>query len=332
MNRALTGIRPTGDLTIANYVGAMQPIVDMQETFDGPVNVFVADIHGLTDQEPELVNRTRLDTARSLVAAGVNPERTTVYLQSQIEEETVVLEGIMSRHATVAEMLRVPTLKEKLKRGQEAENATMALLRYPLTMAADICIQGATDVPVGQDQIPHIEITRKVARRFNRQYGSDEQILVEPKVLAVDAIRIAALNGDGKMSKSSPNSAIFLKDDPSQVAAKVKRAQTAPSGEMTPALESHFKLAQALCKSEVEIVELKRIQDAHMDGRPAMKDFKDFLTDRTNVFLGEFQERYDSLSDQEVRAMLLDGAEQAHEQARAVLSRTRQAMGFVPFA
>jgi len=331
-NIALTGVRPTGDLTIANYVGAMQPIVGMQETFDGPVNVFVADLHGLTDQEPDLVNRTRLDTARSLIAAGIDPERTTVYLQSQIEEETVALAGILDRHTTVAELLRVPTLKEKLKRGQEAETATLALFRYPVLMAADINIQDATHVPVGEDQIPHIELTRRLARRFNNDYGKGQTILVEPEVLSMQAVRIAALNGEGKMSKSNPNSAIFLKDDRTTVAAKVKRAQTALPGEMNPALESHFTLADALSVTREQVEEVARVRAAHEDGQKVMGDFKGLLTDRVNAFLGEFQGRYDSLTDAEVRAILIAGQEKARTKAREVLDRTKRAMGFVAFS
>lgn len=331
MGRALTGIRPTGELTIANHVGAMQPIVGMQEAYDGPVNVFVADLHGLTDQEPDLINRTRMDTARSLVAAGIDPERTNVYLQSQIEEATVALAGILDRHTTVAELLRIPTLKEKLKRGQEAETASLALFRYPVLMAADICIQDATDVPVGEDQIPHIEFTRHVARRFNREYGNGETVLVEPSVLATKAIRIAALNGEGKMSKSNPNSAIFLKDTPNVVAAKVKRAETALPGEMSPALESHFTLAESLCTTPEQKAELENIRTAHNDGRKVMGAFKEFLTDRTNAFLGEFQGRYDSLTDAEIKKILQDGGAKAQDQAQQVLSRSRSSMGLVDF-
>lgn len=329
--RALTGIRPTGDLTVANYVGAMKPLVEMQESFNGPVNIFVADLHGLTDQEPGLVNRTRLDTARSLLASGIDPSKTNVYLQSQIEDQTTVLASVLDRHTSVAEVLRIPTLKEKLKRGQQAENATVALLRYPILMAADICIQDATHVPVGQDQIPHIEFTRDVARRFNRQYGEGRSVLVMPTVLATEAIRIAALNGDGKMSKSNPNSAIFLKDSPKEVAAKVKRAQTATGGHMTPALESHFKLANALSNTPAEKAELARIYDAHMDGGRVMGEFKTFLADRTNGFLGRFQERFNSLSDDAVKRVLTEGGERATDQANRVVERTKRAMGFVAF-
>lgn len=338
-NIALTGVRPTGDLTIANYVGAMQPMVEMQDTFDGPVNVFVADLHGLTDQEPDLVNRTRLDTARSLLAAGIDPERTTVYLQSQIEEETVALASILDRHVSVKELLRVPTLKEKMKLAdgtpeeeeEGAKRATLALFRYPVLMAADITIQDATHVPVGEDQIPHIELTRRFARRFNNEYGKGETILVEPEVLAVQAVRIAALNGDGKMSKSNPNSAIFLKDDPATVAAKVKRAQTALPGEMNPALESHFTLASALSATPEQAAEVTAVRAAHEDGQKVMGEFKGLLADRVNGFLGEFQSRYDSLTDAQIRQILLDGREKAHGKAREVLDRTKRAMGFVAF-
>jgi len=331
MSRALTGIRPTGELTIANYVGAMQPMVEMQDTYDGPVNVFVADLHGLTDQEPDVVNGMRMDTARSLVAAGIDPERTTVYLQSQIQEATESLAGVLGRHAKVSELLLIPTLKEKLKYGQAAESATLALLSYPVLMAADICIQDATDVPVGKDQLPHIEFTRHVARRFNQTYGKGETTLVEPAILATRAIRIAALNGEGKMSKSNPTSAIFLKDTPDMVAAKVKRAPTAHPGEMSPALESHFTLAEALCTTPEQKAELESIRAAHTDGQKVMGSFKDFLTDRTNTFLGQFQQRYNNLTDAEVKGILRDGGARAEDQARQVLSRVRSAMGLVDF-
>jgi tryptophanyl-tRNA synthetase len=308
-------------------------MVELQKSFDGPVNVFVADLHGLTDQEPDLVNRTRLDTARSLIAAGIDSSRTTVYLQSQIEEETVALASILDRHTTVAELMRIPTLKEKLKRGQEAENATLALFRYPILMAADICVQDATHVPVGEDQIPHIEFARRVVRRFNSEYGEEGgAVLVEPEVLTMRALRIIALDGQGKMSKSRPNGAILLKDSPEEVAKKVKRAQTAMPGETSPALESHFTLARALCTSPEDVAEYESLQAAHNDGQLVMKEFKDFLTIRINAFLSVFQGQFDSLSDAEVKGILLDGAEKAHEHARKVLDRTKKAMGFVTFA
>jgi tryptophanyl-tRNA synthetase len=309
----------------------MDPMVDLQETFDGPVNVFVADLHGLTDQEPDVVNRMRLDTARSLLAAGINADNTTVYLQSQIEPQTVGLASYFDRHTTANELQRIPTLKEKIKAGQDEGSVNMSLLRYPVLMAADICIQDATYVPVGEDQLPHIEFTRRVARRFNNQYGEGEAILAEPELLAVESLRILALDGVGKMSKSRPNGAILLKNTADEVARKVKRAQTALPGEMTDVLESHFALGSALAQTSEDRHALDAIRNDHMAGKKVMGDFKTALTDTVNRRLVTFQERYDGLSDREVREVLVEGGERAAAKADEVIARVQSAMGFVAF-
>jgi tryptophanyl-tRNA synthetase len=331
MSVALTGFRPTGELTVGNLVGAMDPMVDLQQGFDGPVNIFVADLHGLTDQEPDVVNRTRLDTARSLLAAGIDPERTTVFLQSQIESDVNTLASYLDRHTTVKELMGIPTLKEKLKADQDESSVNMALFRYPVLMAADICIQDATYVPVGTDQLPHIRFTRHLARRFNNQYGNGETVLVEPDLLSVESLRIASLDGLGKMSKSRPNGAILLKDNHNEVARKVKRAQTALPGEMTDALESHFALGAALAQTDEEREAFAAIRSDHDNGKKVMGDFKVALTDVLNTRLSTFQQRYDSLSDREVRDVLVDGGERAASKAHEVVTRVRSALGFVAF-
>src|SRR3989338_6917737 len=176
VDRVVTGLRPTGDLSVANYVGGMKPILELQSDFEGEINLFVADLHALTDQEPDLVDATRMDTIRSFLAAGADPERVNMYLQSQIEGPTVVLSNYLDRHTSIAELLRNPTLKDKLKKDQSAESITVALGRYPILMAADIFVQDANKVPVGEDQVPHIEFARELARKFNKQYGGGETI------------------------------------------------------------------------------------------------------------------------------------------------------------
>lgn len=329
MSIALTGIRPTGDLTVANYVGAMQPMVELQETFDGEVNVFVADLHALTDQEPDVVNRTRLDTVRSYIAAGTDPDQTNVYLQSQIGRPTMELASLLDRHISLAELQRIPTLKEKLKPGQGEAEATVALARYPILMAADIMIANATHVPVGADQIPHIEVTRKLARRFNRAYANGEPVLVEPDLLVVEGIKIAGLDASPKMSKSKPNGALFLNDAPDVVAKKIKRATTAAAGEMTPALESHFLLADRLAATDAERETVADLKAAHLDGSQVMGAFKAALTDITNGFLHGFQERFQNVSDADVKAALRTGGEHATVQAEEVMLRVSRALGFV---
>lgn len=330
MSRALTGIRPTGDLTVANYVGAMQPMAELQDTYEGPINCFVADMHALTDQEPGVINRTRLDTVRSYMAAGVDPERTLLYLQSQIGSQTNDLASLLDRHYTMAELLRIPTLKEKLKDGANESSATVALARYPILMAADILVQDATEVPVGKDQYPHIEVTRKLARRFNSEYGGGNDILVVPEALSAEGVRIASLNGLGKMSKSVPNGAIFLKDKPAEVAHKIKRAQTAEPGVMTEVLDSHFTLGDRLATNDDERAALAGMRARHLDGGRVMGEFKNALTDITCRFLGTFQERFVSISDAEVKKVLRDGGAQAAEIANGVMNRVHTSMNFVP--
>lgn len=330
VQRALTGIRPTGDLTVANYLGAILPIVDMQDTYDGDINVFVADIHGLTDQEPSTVQQNVLSSARSLVAAGIDPERTSVYLQSQIEEPTLWLAHMLDRHTTPAELSRVPTLKDKVKGDDTTETVNMSLFRYPVLMAADIAIQGATHVPVGEDQMPHIEFTRRVVRRFNNTYGNGEDILVEPQGLARKPIRIAALQEKhGKMSKSNPTSALLLRDTPDEVRRKIKKAQTAPAGEMPPILESHFLMASLLSTTETRRQDFTSIQADHMSGKMVMGQFKSELADTVSHFLADFHERFDNVSDKQVRQMLIRGGEQVRHQAEDTVARSKAALGFV---
>jgi tryptophanyl-tRNA synthetase len=328
VRRAMTGIRPTGDLTIANYLGAMKPIADMQETYGGDISIFVADLHGLTDQEPDVVNVHRLGTGRSLIAAGVNPERSTIYLQSELKAPTEGVASILDRHTTVAELLRIPTLKEKIRHGMGPESASAALLRYPILMAADIIVQDATDVPVGEDQRPHIEFARDVTDRFNSEYGDT---FVKPTMMTAvpEGLRILALNGHGKMSKSVPNSAIFLNDPPSEVDQKIKRAATANPGAMTDVLESHFTLTEALCKTQEDIKILEGLKTAHLDGGKVMHGFKTFMAAMVNSFLEDFQERYYNISDREVVRTLTEGSDRAAERANQVLHRAERAMGHV---
>lgn len=329
-SRVLTGIRPTGDLSVANYVGAMQPILDIQESHEGPINVFVADIHGLTDQEPELVDRTRLDTVRSFMAAGMDPERVTIYLQTQIEFETVALASLLDRHISIAELLRVPTLKDKMKAGQKEENVTVALARYPILMAADIFIQDATDVPVGKDQHPHIEVARTLARRFNAEYGTpDEDVIVVPRIMSVEGLRIAALDGNGKMSKSNPKGAIFLKDTDDSVRQKISKAKTDHAGEINETLESHFLLTEQLAANANQKAELDSIRNRHMAGENVMKDFKVFMGDVVVEFLESFRQRYGSISDQNVVSVLEQGGQVAQEYADGMLGRVKKSMGFI---
>lgn len=184
-------------------------------------------------------------------------------------------------------------------------------------------------MPVGEDQYPHIEFARRLARRFNNEYGKGESIIAEPEVVAVEALRILSLNGDGKMSKSNPRGAIFLKDTPEDAEVKIKRARTGAPGEMNDSLESHFTLCRHLCKDEQQAERIERFKAAHLDGKPIMADFKKFMTELVNTYLDEFQTNYNSITPTDVQNVITEGGQKAHDQASSVVSRAKRAMGIL---
>jgi len=282
----LTGIRPTGVLTIANYLGAIQPIIELQKQGNSTF-IFAADIHALTNNEPSVVLRYTNEVIIDCIALGLDPKKAVIYTQSSIFGYISALASLLARHITVAELLRVPTLKDKLKKGARPETANTLLLLYPVIMAADIMIQRARRIPVGEDQVAHLEITRELARRFNKQYG---EIFPLPQPYQIAALRILALRGNGKMSKSLPDAAILLSDSPKEVAQKIKRAQTANAGEMTESLKSHITLSEALCSNDAERREIASIIKTHMAGKTVMKDFKQLMTSVIIGFLDRFHD------------------------------------------
>ena len=190
-----TGARPTADLTIANYLGAILPIVNLQNQSNSVI-VFIADLHAITDNEPKIIRQYIENTLADYLALGIDPKKTKIYLQSDIAKEISLFTLLFSRHLSVAELLRVPTLKEKirqkLKKKIKVENANTLLFLYPVMMAGDILLNRAKKVPVGEDQAPHLEITRLLAQRFNKKYGP---LFPLPQPFEVKKIKILSLKG-----------------------------------------------------------------------------------------------------------------------------------------
>lgn len=321
----LTGIRPTADLTVANYLGAVKPIVELQDQGSFPL-VFVADIHALTDNEPSLVRKYIHGITADYIALGLDPKKTKIYLQSSIMEEVSSFTLLLSRHISVAELLRVPTLKDKLK-NKRPETANALLLLYPTIMAADILINKTKNVPVGKDQVAHIELARFLAERFNKKYGDT---LPLPSPLLKKSLRILSLKGEGKMSKSSPSGAIFLTEDIKAVVKKIKSAETAFEGVMNERLESHIVLAKELSKTEKEKEEIDTIIKEHIKGKPVMKDFKEALTIIVESFLKEFQKKRKEIikNPSYLPSVLEEGAKIAKENAEETLGEVKKALRF----
>ena len=321
-----TGMRPTSGMSIGNLIGAVKPVLDLVETEASKrIMLFVADLHSLTTNEPGETQSHVLSFIKDYIAAGLDPEIVDFFIQSQITEEISKMSLYLSRLVTVSELLRIPTLKEKIKQGQSETTVNSLLLYYPVMMASDILLQGSEFVPVGKDQYAHLEMTKDLYRRFNKKYG---EVLLEPKPMVVgDPVNILSLVGDGsKMSKSSPRGAIIMDDDIEVSLKKLKGAKTAFAGEMSEDLESLMLIAEYISTDD-QMNEFDDLIDAHMGGEQVMGKFKDLLIERMRVFIEDFQSKKEEISDEFVLELTHKGVQKASQNAREVLEEMESAMG-----
>ncbi|NWG27746.1 MAG: tryptophan--tRNA ligase [Ignavibacteriaceae bacterium] len=219
--RILSGMRPTGKLHIGHYVGALENWVHLQDKFES--YHLIADYHVLTtDLNTDSIYNDTIDMLIDWLAAGLDPAKSPMFRQSQIKEHTELF-LIFSMLITANRLERNPTVKEQA-RALHIEQIIFGHLGYPVLQAADILLYKGNAVPVGEDQVPHIEITREIARRFNNQYG---EVFPEPEALLTKFSRLPGLDGAAKMSKSLGNT-ILLSDEPETVKTKLKKAVTDP--------------------------------------------------------------------------------------------------------
>jgi tryptophanyl-tRNA synthetase len=215
----LTGLQPSGELHIGNYVTAIAPLLEMQEKYE--CLLFVADLHAMTvPYKAEELRLRTLDLVRIYLAAGVDPEKCLVFLQSQVPQHAELM-WILSTQLPMAELERMTQYKEKSAQGK---GFNLGLFAYPALMAADILLYDVDLVPVGQDQVQHVELARVAARKFNKSFGETFKL---PKSLVNDAARIIGLDGQGKMSKSLGN-ALPLLAPPEEIRKKIRKAVVNP--------------------------------------------------------------------------------------------------------
>jgi tryptophanyl-tRNA synthetase len=323
--QVFTGIRPTGDLTIANYLGAVREIVDLQQTYE-PV-VFVADVHGMTDQSPDTVAEHREEVVKDFLALGVDPDRAEIFTQSQLLRPLGAATVLLSGEITLNELTNVPTLKDKLGDEQDPLSIRTLMALYPVLMAADILAQRAELVPVGKDQIAHIELTRDLARRFNDRH---EPTFPMPSAYMADGggepLKILALTGDGKMSKSQPGGALFLADDRSEVTRKVRRAQTGMDGQVTPHIESLVNIAKGLTGDATVHQKVDGIIDEYKAGGQVMGQLKGVVTTVVNDFLGEYRYQRAAQGPDLVHDVLAQGNARANARAEETLDAMMSAL------
>jgi len=311
--RIFSGAQPTGRLHLGNYLGALKNWVALQDEYD---SIFcIVNLHALTlPQDPKTLRQKTLDLARIYLAAGVDPEKATIFIQSDVAAHAE-LTWVLSCIARMGELERMTQFKDKAK--GNAERAGVGLFAYPILMASDILLYQTNLVPVGQDQKQHLELTRDLAERFNRDFG--ETFTVPEVYIPKAGARIKSLQDPAKkMSKSDENEAgsIFLDDDADAISKKIKRAVTDSGTEITfdetrPAIHNLLTIYQLVTgKSEQECV------DDFAD--KGYGQFKGELADAVIEYLRPFQERISAYDDDAMNAILQDGA----EKARAIASKT----------
>jgi tryptophanyl-tRNA synthetase len=320
--RIFSGAQPTGNLHIGNYLGALRNWVALQHEYES--FFCVVDLHAITiPQDPTgLAAKTR-EVARIYLAAGVDPNVSTIFIQSDVKEHTE-LAWVFNCVARISELERMTQFKDKAKK--QRENVSAGLLTYPTLMAADILLYQTDLVPVGKDQQQHLELTRDIAERFNRDYGETFRVpnAYIPKVGA----KIMALDDPSKkMSKSDENvnGSIMLMDDADTIRRKFKRAVT-DSGtdvrfdESRPAVSNLLSVYQLLSGRTPEEIE------AHFAGK-GYAQLKGDLAEATIEFLRPFQERVSAITDEELRRILRDGAEKARQIAAETMRQVKERMG-----
>ena len=323
----ITGIRPTGeDLHVGNYLGAVRDLVELQRG-DRPLLVFVADLHAMTTHEPKEVYENTQNVLINYLAAGVDPELCHFYIQSSFRDQILELEMQLSRFFSVAEAMRVPTLKDKV---DDPQKASLFLLRYPTLMAADILGMRAGKVPVGEDQVAHVEVSRLLARRFNKKYGN---VFPLPEVFTTEPLRLPSLDGRGKMSKSNPKGAVSLNDSEADVRKKIKRAITEVLEEkpeqINPQVAGLFTMGRELRPNSEEMEALLQMEDSYWQGHLQFSQLKTIVAEITARFVGEFQleKRRWEEKPELVEKILEKGTEMAKQRISETIELVHEAIG-----
>jgi tryptophanyl-tRNA synthetase len=327
VDRVLSGIQPTADsFHIGNYLGALRHWVALQDTHEAFYSV--VDQHAITvDQDPDQLRARTLSSVAQLLALGVDPERSVLFVQSQVPEHAQ-LAWVLSCLTGYGEASRMTQFKDKSAR-QGASSTTVGLFTYPILMAADILIYRATGVPVGEDQRQHLELTRVLAQRFNARYGPT---LVVPEPLIVkDTAKIQDLQDPtAKMSKSQPNGCIFLLDPVKKTAKKIKSAVTDSETEVRYDPKNKPGVSNLLTMASIftgkSIPELEQHYAGSMYG-PLKVDVADAVV----AFAQEYQTRTNQYLDDpaQLAKIIADGAGRARELADQTLIDVYERVGFV---
>jgi tryptophanyl-tRNA synthetase len=322
--RVLSGIQPTGKLHLGNYLGALKNWVAMQDEFPNQCYYCIVDLHAITaPYDPKILRQNVFDTALDFLSAGLDPAKSAIFIQSQLPAHSELM-WLLNTITPLGLLERMTQFKDKKNR--HSENINAGLLNYPVLMAADILIYKASLVPVGDDQLQHLELTREVARKFNHLFG---ETFPEPEARLTKGARIMSLtHPDNKMSKSDvEKSYITLDEQPDRIKSKLKKAVTdaGTSGETGPGAKNLLTILAVIDPDGAADFEAQAGA-----GSIRYSDLKVHLAEKLSEYLGPFRDRRAALSatPDKIWDILAAGHEAAEKIARATLQEAKEKMGF----
>ncbi|WP_187949448.1 tryptophan--tRNA ligase [Helicobacter pylori] len=322
--RVFSGIQPTGQIHLGNYLGAIKHWVELQDEYE---NLFcIVNSHAITlPIEPIFLKSQTYELVKLLLACGINPSQSGLFIQSEVDEHPA-LAWLLDCQVSMGEMQRMTQFKDKSLKNPKSVN--VGLFNYPILMASDILLYQSDLVPVGEDQKQHLELTRNVAEKFNRDFGDCFKV-PEPLIAKVGARVMGLDDPKVKMSKShqGANHAIFLLDEPDIIVRKIKKAATDSIGviEFDEKREGIFNLLNIYMLLSDESPE--KIEERFKN--KGYGDFKKELAEVVIQSLKPIQERYREISDDEVKAVLNCGTEKARPLARATYQKAKELMGLI---
>ncbi|WQY65178.1 tryptophan--tRNA ligase [Helicobacter pylori] len=322
--RVFSGIQPTGQIHLGNYLGAIKHWVEMQDEYE---NLFcIVNSHAITlPIDPKFLKSQTYELVKLLLACGISPKQSGLFIQSEVDEHPA-LAWLLDCQVSMGEMQRMTQFKDKSLKNPKSVN--VGLFNYPILMASDILLYQSDLVPVGEDQKQHLELTRNIAEKFNRDFGNCFKV-PEPLIAKVGARVMGLDDPKVKMSKShqGANHAIFLLDEPDIIVKKIKKAATDSIGviEFDETREGVFNLLNIYMLLSNESPE--KIEERFKN--KGYGDFKKELAEVVIQALKPIQERYKEISDDEVKAVLNCGVEKARPLARATYQKAKELMGLV---
>ena len=325
MKRSLSGIKPTGNLTLGNYIGALRNFKKVQDEYES--FVFIADLHALTlPIDPQFLKNNTKDIVAFYLAAGLDTSKTTIFLQSDVSAHSE-LNSILINYLYMGELSRMTQFKDKSAK-MNHEAIGVGLFAYPVLMCADILLYNPDIVPVGEDQKQHVELCRDLVHRFNSRYN--KEVFIMPKAITpkVGARIMSLSDPTKKMSKSDPKGDIFLKDEPNIIRKKIMSAVTDTGSDIyydplnKPGISNLLQIYAALSDITIEEAQAK-FKDIHQYG-----EFKKIVADKVLEELVPFQERYKTfLNNKTINEVLNAGKEKARYVANKTLTKVKKTVG-----